>query len=120
MCNRIRGLKAGGDDYLTKPFSFAELLARIEALLRRRTSAPQTTRLKVEDLEFDLLARRVTRAGREVEIGWCRRGCCRYAAAGMSGGFEAELARRRTIEDPGFQHTVLDQLAPLGRSIGSD
>ena len=66
--DRIKGLKSGGDDYLTKPFAFAELLARIEALLRRRPSAPHTTRLKVEDLEFDLLARRVTRAGREVEL----------------------------------------------------
>jgi two-component system, OmpR family, response regulator len=65
--DRIRGLKAGGDDYLTKPFAFAELLARIEALLRR-PSAPHATRLKVEDLEFDLLARRVTRAGRELEL----------------------------------------------------
>ena len=66
--DRIRGLRAGGDDYLTKPFAFAELLARIEALLRRRASAPHTTRLKVEDLEFDLLERRVTRGGREVEL----------------------------------------------------
>jgi two-component system, OmpR family, response regulator len=65
--DRIRGLKAGGDDYLTKPFAFAELLARIEALLRR-PSAPHSTRLKIEDLEFDLLARRVTRAGRELEL----------------------------------------------------
>lgn len=65
--DRIRGLKAGGDDYLTKPFAFAELLARIEALLRR-PNTPHTTRLKVEDLEFDLLARRVTRAGRELEL----------------------------------------------------
>jgi two-component system, OmpR family, response regulator len=65
--DRVKGLKAGGDDYLTKPFALAELLARIEAL-RRRASAPQSTRLKVEDLEFDLLARRVTRAGREVEL----------------------------------------------------
>ena len=66
--DRIRGLKAGGDDYLTKPFAFAELLARIEALARRGAGAGQATRLKVEDLELDLLARRVTRAGREVEL----------------------------------------------------
>ena len=66
--DRIRGLKAGGDDYLTKPFAFAELLARIEALLRRRASAPHTTRLKVEDLEFDLLERRVLRGGRELDL----------------------------------------------------
>jgi two-component system OmpR family response regulator len=66
--DRIRGLKAGGDDYLTKPFAFAELLARIEALLRRHPAAPNTTRLKVEDLEFDLLARRVTRGGKQVEL----------------------------------------------------
>src|SRR5205823_6155328 len=66
--DRVRGLKAGGDDYLTKPFAFAELLARIEALLRRRAGSPHTTRLKVEDLEFDLLTRRVTRGGREVEL----------------------------------------------------
>ncbi len=66
--DRVQGLKAGGDDYLTKPFAFAELLARIEALLRRRPQAAHTTRLKVEDLEFDLLARRVTRGGRELEL----------------------------------------------------
>lgn len=66
--DRIRGLKAGGDDYLTKPFAFAELLARIEALLRRRQSAADSTVLRVADLEFDLLARRVTRGGQEIEL----------------------------------------------------
>jgi len=66
--DRIRGLKAGGDDYLTKPFALAELLARIEALLRRRASRSEASRLKVEDLELDLIARRVTRGGREVEL----------------------------------------------------
>src|SRR6185437_10314016 len=67
--DRIRGLKAGGDDYLTKPFAFAELLARIEALLRRRPgAAAESTVLRVADLEFDLLARKVTRGGREIEL----------------------------------------------------
>ena len=66
--DRIRGLKAGGDDYLTKPFAFAELLARIEALLRRSSGLSETTKLKIADLEFDLLARRVVRAGREIEL----------------------------------------------------
>ena len=67
--DRIHGLKAGGDDYLTKPFSFAELLARIEALLRRSTgAAPEATKLKVADLELDLLARRVARGGQEIEL----------------------------------------------------
>ncbi|MGH8229992.1 MAG: winged helix-turn-helix domain-containing protein, partial [Steroidobacteraceae bacterium] len=66
--DRIRGLKAGGDDYLTKPFAFAELLARIEALLRRRSSAAESTVLRVADLQFDLLARKATRRGEEIEL----------------------------------------------------
>ncbi|MBS0365302.1 MAG: response regulator transcription factor [Proteobacteria bacterium] len=66
--DRIRGLQAGGDDYLTKPFALAELLARAEALLRRHSGSGHLTRLKVEDLEFDLLQRRVTRGGRELEL----------------------------------------------------
>lgn len=66
--DRVRGLKAGGDDYLTKPFAFVELLARIEALTRRRSNAADVTKLKVADLDFDLLARRVTRGGREIEL----------------------------------------------------
>ena len=68
--DRVQGLKAGGDDYLTKPFAFSELLARVEALLRRTTSADNAppTRLKVADLEMDLLSRRVLRSGREIEL----------------------------------------------------
>jgi two-component system OmpR family response regulator len=66
--DRVHGLKAGGDDYLTKPFAFAELLARIEALSRRGSASAETTRLKIADLELDLLARRVTRAGQTIEL----------------------------------------------------
>ena len=67
--DRVKGLRAGGDDYLAKPFAFAELLARIEALLRRGSSAStQPTRLKVGDLEMDLLTRNVTRGGQEIEL----------------------------------------------------
>jgi two-component system, OmpR family, response regulator len=66
---RVRGLRAGGDDYLTKPFAFAELLARLEVLVhRRRGGAGPVTELRVADLELDLLARRVRRAGREIEL----------------------------------------------------
>jgi two-component system OmpR family response regulator len=66
--DRVRGLQTGGDDYLTKPFAFAELLARVQALVRRATRAPETTTLTVEDLVLDLLSRRVTRAGKPIEL----------------------------------------------------
>lgn len=66
--DRVAGLRVGGDDYLTKPFAFSELLARIEALRRRASAASEVTRLRVADLEIDLLARRVTRAGQNIEL----------------------------------------------------
>ena len=66
--DRVRGLQAGGDDYLTKPFAFAELLARVQALVRRASRTPEPTTLTVEDLVLDLLSRRVTRAGTVVDL----------------------------------------------------
>lgn len=63
---KVRGLRAGGDDYLAKPYAFSELLARIESLARRPTRGPQQTRLTVGDLEMDLLARTVRRAGKAI------------------------------------------------------
>ena len=66
--DRVRGLQAGGDDYLTKPFAFAELLARVQALVRRATRTPEPTTLTVDDLVLDLLSRRVTRAGRTLDL----------------------------------------------------
>ncbi len=66
--DRVRGLKAGGDDYMTKPFAFAELLARVEALTRRGKSDAPVTKLTVGDLELDLLSRQVRRAGQKIDL----------------------------------------------------
>ncbi|AMO68820.1 MULTISPECIES: response regulator transcription factor [Zhongshania] len=66
--DRVKGLKAGGDDYLVKPFAFAELLARIEVMLRRQEAGSAVTRLKVADLEMDLLAHKVSRAGQAFNL----------------------------------------------------
>jgi two-component system, OmpR family, response regulator len=75
--DRVRGLRAGGDDYLVKPFAFAELLARIEALARRSVVVVKETMLRVEDLELDLVSRTAKRSGqdlglqpREFEVLW--------------------------------------------------
>jgi two-component system OmpR family response regulator len=65
---RVEGLKAGGDDYLTKPYAFAELLARVDALARRRNPDTVQTKLSVGDLEMDLLARTVSRAGQTISL----------------------------------------------------
>jgi two-component system OmpR family response regulator len=63
---RIRGLRAGGDDYLTKPFAFGELLARLDALMRRSQVENVQTRLEVADLRMELLSRKVTRGNRDI------------------------------------------------------
>jgi two-component system OmpR family response regulator len=66
--DRVKGLKAGGDDYITKPFAFAELLARVEALTRRGKTEGPTTKLSVGDLEMDLLSRGVRRGGQKIDL----------------------------------------------------
>lgn len=66
---RVKGLRHGADDYLPKPFSLIELVARIQALLRRRTSdGIDVTQLQIDDLHVDLLARRVTRGGERIDL----------------------------------------------------
>lgn len=66
--DKVYGLDAGADDYLTKPFSFDELLARVRALMRRRGIGESSTMLKHEDLEMDLVSRKVQRAGKEIHL----------------------------------------------------
>ena len=66
--DRIKGLQSGGDDYLVKPFAFSELLARVQALIRRSTHATDPTSLTVGDLEMNLVTREVKRAGQAIEL----------------------------------------------------
>jgi len=66
--DRLRGLRVGGDDYLTKPFSMAELVARVQAVLRRTSRGSEPTHLEVGDLRIDLLSREVTRGGRIIDL----------------------------------------------------
>jgi len=66
--DRVHGLELGADDYLVKPFSFSELLARVRTILRRGRSGMEPTTLQVADLELDLLRRRVTRAGKRIDL----------------------------------------------------
>ncbi|MBV9970571.1 MAG: response regulator transcription factor [Xanthobacteraceae bacterium] len=66
--DRVRGLRAGGDDYLVKPFAFTEMLARVDALARRSAAVMKETVLRVGDLKIDLVSRAVTRKGRDIEL----------------------------------------------------
>ena len=90
--DRVRGLDAGGDDYLAKPFAFAELLARINALARRPPLVDVQTVLRAGDLEMDLLKRTVTRSGKEIELQPREFQLLEYPAAQRRAGGDAHHA----------------------------
>lgn len=141
--DRVKGLENGADDYMTKPFAFSELLARIQALFRRVSGAAETTRLTAGDLTVDLLSREVTRAGRRVELQprefalleYLMRNKGRVVSKTMimehvwdynfdpqTNVIEARMSRLREKVDPGFRketdpHDQGRRLCPSGNSL---
>jgi DNA-binding response OmpR family regulator len=98
--DRVQGLDGGADDYLVKPFAFAELLARIRALLRRGASGRETF-LRAEDLEMDLLARRVVRGGVELDLTRREFELLEYLLRHKNATVTREMIAREVWKDPG-------------------
>jgi DNA-binding response OmpR family regulator len=117
--DRVEGLNLGADDYLTKPFAFAELVARLRALARRSPSSPPV--VVRHDLVFDRARRRVSRAGRPVALTRKEMGILEVLLAADGGVVSAEELLERVWDentDP-FTHTVTVTLARLRRKLGS-
>jgi DNA-binding response OmpR family regulator len=98
--DKVQGLDAGADDYLVKPFAFAELLARLRALLRRNLPAREVV-LKAADLEMDLLARRVTRDGEEIELSNREFELLEYLLRNLNASVTREMIARDVWKEPG-------------------
>jgi len=106
--DRVTGLDAGADDYLVKPFAFAELLARLRVLLRRGTGERETV-LRADDLEMDLLERRVTRGGAEVGLAAREFEVLEYLLRHKNANVTREMLGRDVWKEPGFALTnVID------------
>lgn len=139
--DRVEGLRAGGDDYLVKPFAFAELLARLDALVRRGEPGASDTRLRVADLEMDLLAHRVFRGGREIELQprefrlleQLMRNAGRvvtrtmllekvwdYAFDPQTNVIDVHVSRLRGKIDKGFDHPLLHTVRGAGYKLSDD
>ncbi len=136
--DRVKGLQSGGDDYLTKPFSFAELLARIQALVRRSSGISEPTSLTVGDLEVNLLSRQVKRQGTEIELQprefalleFLMRNAGRvvsrtmimehvwgYGFDPMTNIVEARICRLRDKIDKGFQKKLIQTIRGFGYAL---
>jgi two-component system OmpR family response regulator len=139
--DRVKGLKAGGDDYLTKPFAFAELLARIEALQRRAHPEAAETRYVVADLVLDRMTRRVTRAGQAIVLQprefrlleylmknagrivtrtMLLEGVWDYHFDPQTNVIDVHVSRLRAKIDKGFDKPVLHTVRGAGYMIGDD
>jgi len=139
VSDRIRGLQIGGDDYLVKPFAFSELLARIQALIRRAQSQPLQTMLSVEDLKMDTLRRKVCRREREIELQpreyslleFLMRNAGRVVSKTMimenvwdynfdpqTNVVEARICRLRDKIDKGFEKNLIRTVRGVGYAIG--
>lgn len=136
--DRIKGLQSGGDDYLPKPFAFSELLARIQALMRRAAAIAEPTTLTVADLSLDLIRRKVWRAGKEIDLQakefalleYLMRNRGRvvskimiiehvwdYSFDPQTNIVEARICRLRDKIDRGFDHKLVHTIRGIGYKI---
>jgi len=139
--DRVTGLRSGGDDYLTKPFSFVELLARVQALMRRASGTSESSSLTVDDLSLDLLSRKVTRAGKPLDLQarefalleYLMRNADRvvtktmilshiwdYAFEPQTNVVDVLVCRLRNKVDKGFEKRRIKTLRGLGYILDSD
>jgi len=133
--DRVKGLQTGGDDYLTKPFAFSELLARLQGLIRRSTGVSEPTTLAVADLQLDLIRREVTRSGARIELQarelalleYLMRNCGRVVSKTMimehvwnynfdpqTNVVEARICRIREKIDKGFANKLIHTVRGVG------
>ena len=139
--DRIRGLQKGSDDYLTKPFAFSELLARIQALIRRARGATEPTRLVFRDLSMNLITREVERSGRKIELQPLEFSLLEYLMRNaervvsktmimehvwdynfdpMTNVVEARICRLRDKVDNGFQNKLIHTVRGVGYVLKED
>ena len=139
--DRIKGLQLGGDDYLTKPFAFSELLARVHALLRRASNTPEATSLSIHDLTIDVLSRTVTRGDNKITLQpkefslleYMMRNAGRIVSKTMimervwdynfdphTNVVEARVCRLREKIDKGFDTTLIHTVRGLGYILKAD
>jgi two-component system OmpR family response regulator len=122
--DRITGLRAGGDDYLTKPYHMSELLARIDALARRgeNGSAEANTKLKLADLELDRMTRRVVRNGKKIELTrtMLLEGVWDYHFDPQTNVIDVHISRLRQAIDKDFDKPLLHTVRGAGYSLRED